>query len=499
MWFNKHKQDGITNPKETVDPQTGVTVTKTKSKEERAFVRRLDLFLMTYGCLSQVIKYLDQTNISSAYVSGMKEDLNMYGNEYNYFTTYFSVGYCIFLIPSQIAITYFRPNLWLPSLEIGWGILTGLIAMSTNVKQVYALRAFLGVFESSAYPGTVTLLSSMLSNALQTAIKSTMDGHLGMAGWRWLFVINAIMTVALGLAGFVMIPDWPDKPNPWAFWMKPGDYELAVERTARFKRASNKKFTWATVKRSVNLPLFYLIPCLYVATVLAQGGYSYFNLWLKALKHADGTPVWSTNDVLIIPIGGNAIAVACVWIYAFLSDYFQTRWLIVMIQAFIGLIPAIILSVWNVSDGAKYFSFFISFTVLATAPPIFSWLSDLCPHDAEQRAFILGWAIALYYAVSSWSQVLIWPAKEAPHYKAGWKVSIGLWILVIMLLCFLRYMELKVLRPRNMRITSENDAMAAAASAEDGAVLRNEFHRTDSKEDLDNKDTSIVKVLTARG
>ena len=77
-----------------------------------------------------------------------------------------------------------------------------------------------------------------------------------------------------------------------------------------------------------------------------------FNLWLKALKHADGTPVWSTNDVLIIPIGGNALAgesaldglkveigdltclsVACVWVYAFFSDYFQTRWLIVMVQA----------------------------------------------------------------------------------------------------------------------------------------------------------------------
>jgi hypothetical protein len=81
------------------------------------------------------------------------------------------------------------------------------------------------------------------------------------------------MTVALGLAGFFMIPNWPDKPNPWAFWMKPHHYEIARARTARFKRASNKKFTWSTVKRSVKLPLFYLIPCLYVATVLAQAGY----------------------------------------------------------------------------------------------------------------------------------------------------------------------------------------------------------------------------------
>ncbi|KAJ9111855.1 hypothetical protein QFC20_002442 [Naganishia adeliensis] len=509
MRFGNRKQavkDGLIEG-ESVDPQTGAVVSNVKSKEERAFVRRLDMFLMTFGCLSQIIKYLD--------VSGMKEDLNMYGNEYNYFTTYFSVGYCIFLIPSQIAITYFRPNLWLPSLEIGWGILTGLIAMSTNVKQVYALRAFLGVFESSAYPGTVTLLmswytphelalrigfyhscqsiGSMLSNALQTAIKSTMDNHLGMAGWRWLFVINAIMTVALGLAGFVMIPNWPDKPNPWAIWMKPHHYEIALARTARFKRASNKKFTWSTVKRSVKLPLFYLIPCLYVATVLAQAGYQYFNLWLKALKHADGTPVWTTNDVLIIPIGGNALAVACVWFYAFLSDYFHTRWLIVMVQAFIGLIPAIIMSVWNVSDGAKYFS----------SPPIFSWLSDLCPHDAEQRAFILGWAIALYYAVS----------KEAPHYKAGWKVSIGLWILVIIMLCGLRFMELKVLRPRNLRITEEKDAEAIAAAAECGDAPEQTYQAyspdaLDNKDDADHKDAlsfgtehkdkAIVKVLTAQ-
>lgn len=66
MWFNKRKQDGITDAKETVDPQTGVIVSSVKSKEERAFVRRLDLFLMTYGCLSQVIKYLGKSLVLSS-------------------------------------------------------------------------------------------------------------------------------------------------------------------------------------------------------------------------------------------------------------------------------------------------------------------------------------------------------------------------------------------------------------------------------------------------
>ncbi|KAK9779683.1 putative Major facilitator superfamily transporter [Seiridium cardinale] len=54
-----------------------------RTPEERELVRRLDIFLMTFGCISQVIKYLDQSNISNAYVSGMKEDLGLNGNELN--------------------------------------------------------------------------------------------------------------------------------------------------------------------------------------------------------------------------------------------------------------------------------------------------------------------------------------------------------------------------------------------------------------------------------
>lgn len=51
---------------------------------------------------------------------------------------------------------------------------------------------------------------------------------------------------------------------------------------------------------------------------------------------------------------------------------------------------------------------------LGTAPPILAWMSDMNPHDAEQRAFLLGCCIALYYAMSAWSTPLIWPAYEAP-------------------------------------------------------------------------------------
>jgi hypothetical protein len=88
-------------------------------------------------------------------------------------------------------------------------------------------------------------------------------------------------------------------------------------------------------------------------------------------------------------------------------------------------------------------------------------MSDLSPHDAEQRAFVLGFSIAFYYAVGmsflappsnqltsigAWSNVLIWPASQVPHYRVAWQCSIALWTLVIILLCALRWTELRFIR-----------------------------------------------------
>lgn len=486
-----------------------------RSPEERDLVRRLDLFLLTFGCVSQVIKYLDQSNISNAYVSGMKEDLGLYGNELNYFTTWFSVSYCLFLLPSQVIMTYVRPSWWLPGLEIGWGLVTGLIALCHNAHQVYVCRVFLGLFESSAWPGMMTLfmywytpaemakrmgfyhscqaLGSMVSGALATAILDTVDGAHGLAGWRWLFIINAVMTLVVGLAGFFMLPDYPHRPNPRAqWWFTPAHARLAQHRLERAGRADAKKITWPAAKRTARLWVAYLIPVLYMATVLASYGYNYFGLFLKALTRADGSRRWSVAQVNAIPIAGGAINVAFVWIWAILSDLLQTRWPLIVAQAVLGLVPALIMSIWTrhpdrVPLAAAYASYFLSYMCLGTAPLIMAWLSDLLPRDPEARTLVLGGAISGVYAVIAWSQVLVWPSSEAPYCKSplpppqplshspkklspqvpkvcvyshkltnnppfslvidkfAWQVSIALWVLVIILVVVLRIADVKYL------------------------------------------------------
>lgn len=266
-------------------------------------------------------------------------------------------------------------------------------------------------------------IGSMMSGALQTAMLNTLDGRHGIAGWRWLFIINAIMTVVVGLAGFFMLPDYPSSPNPRAFWFTAEHSRMAQERLERHGRAEVKKITWSAAKRTATMWIAYFIPVLYIGTVLAQYGMNYFNLFLKSLRNPDGSPTWSTSQVNSIPIAGGAINVAFVWIWAIMSDVFQTRWTLLVAQAVIGLVVSIIMSVWTQHPdttplSAAYASYFILYICQGTAPLIFSWLADLLPQDPEARTLVVGYAIAVLYSIIAWSQVLVWPASEAPHCKS---------------------------------------------------------------------------------
>lgn len=96
----------------------------------------------------------------------------------------------------------------------------------------------------------------MLSGGLQAAIMRTLDGNLGLEGWRWLFVINAIVTVVWGFLGVVMLPDYPNRRNPRAFWFSRDDQELAIGRLIRYKRAEPRGVTWESLKRTFSWVLF---------------------------------------------------------------------------------------------------------------------------------------------------------------------------------------------------------------------------------------------------
>jgi MFS transporter, ACS family, pantothenate transporter len=107
---------------------------------EKKLLFKLDFFILSYGCLAYFAKWLDQANLSNAYVSGMEEELSMYGTEYNLATTCFSVGQVIGAIPANILLTWIPPRILLPGLELLWAVLTIGTYAVTSSNQVSTSR-----------------------------------------------------------------------------------------------------------------------------------------------------------------------------------------------------------------------------------------------------------------------------------------------------------------------------------------------------------------------
>jgi len=193
--------------------QSYIWDTLDKSPEERKFLFKLDSAVITFACLGYFIKYLDQANINNAFVSGMKEDLGLNGNQLNYMQSLWTVGYVIGQIPSNMLLTRIRPHIWIPFVELAWSILTMGLSRATSAKQIYVIRFFVGLFESAFYPGmqyiigswyrkdelakrscifhTSSAIATMFSGYLMSAVYH-LGGRGGFAGWQW-FVDNVLV------------------------------------------------------------------------------------------------------------------------------------------------------------------------------------------------------------------------------------------------------------------------------------------------------------------
>lgn len=234
----------------------------------------------------------------------MKEDLDITGNEFNYFTTFWTIGYTIGMIPSQYIITYVRPSYYLPACEVGWAITTFSFAAVKTSKQVYAMRFLIGLIESPFYIGAMTLLgnwytpkelakragifysasfaANMFSGYLQAGVYKGMNGLHGLAGWRWLFIMCGIITVPGAFYGFFAVPDSPF--NTRARYLTEEERELARSRMTRIGRKPFSGATWATFKSMAKRPFVWLFVVNYIFFCLDTYPLAFFAIYLKALK-----------------------------------------------------------------------------------------------------------------------------------------------------------------------------------------------------------------------
>ncbi|KAI5864744.1 MFS general substrate transporter [Durotheca rogersii] len=409
-----------------------------RTREERVFIQKLDVFLVTMLSLGYFIKNLDQTNISNAFVSGMKEDLRMDGNEINIVDTAWTVGYVIGQIPSQIVLTKVRPSVWVPACELLWTVLTFCLAAAKTSNHVIAIRFFVGLAESIFYPAAHTILgswykpselgkracifhassaaASMFSGYLQAGVYRGLNGVNGLAGWQWLFIMDGVISLPICVAGFFILPDLPE--NTRAFYLSESDREMARTRMEKAGRAPRTKLGRSTFKRIFKRWHVYLLTILYVIFIIIgpSGSVNPFALWLKA----KGEPVERIN---IIPTASSAIQLVLTVLFAIISDAIRRRASIMSISTFLGGFSALMLAIWTVPDGLKWFSFLLQRASVPYGPLSMSWANEICGADAEERAIVIGVMNSMGYAFNAWVPILTYPQVDAPRFRTGFIYS----------------------------------------------------------------------------
>ncbi|KAL3296263.1 vitamin H transporter [Colletotrichum asianum] len=419
------------------------------SKQEKKFLRKLDAFLLTFTSLAFFLKWLDSSNINSAYVSGMKEELKLFGNEYSMFQTFYNIGYIICQVPAMLLLS--RPKYsryFLPTMEVLWSVLTFAQCKLQTAPQIYGTRFLLGVLETPVASGSLFILSSwykpeelfkraglwyvsnnigvMFGGYLQAAAYKNLNGVHGMAGWRWLFIIDGCISLPIGIAGYFIFPGMPTSGKPW--WLTQEEHEIGQRRMREEGIEEPKKISMQMFKRVFGHWHWYIGVLAYVLFLSGAYPHGQMALWLK--DQADKWGIYTVPQINTIPTGAQGVSVVAAVLATSLCMVYPT-WVIFQIVMAIFMFANIVQMVWFVPHGLHFVSYYL-FGVSAAVTPILVptvnyWLKD----SAEARAFCTGSMLTLGFAISSFYPLVVFPVVEAPRWKKGYIVNfffiLGCW------------------------------------------------------------------------
>ncbi|KAI9729148.1 MAG: hypothetical protein M1834_007055 [Cirrosporium novae-zelandiae] len=421
---------------------------------ERKLVQKLDLCILTYCCLSFFAKDLDRNNVSNAYVSGMKEELGLNHNELNWFTTYYNIGYILGQIPSNLLLTKLSPRWYLPGAEFVWSFLVLFVYKAKNATDIYVLRFFIGLVEATCWPGLHFIIgtwfrnheinkragiftasgiaATMFSGYIQSGVYTSMNGNLGLAGWRWLFIIDFLITCPLIMFGLIFLP-YALESGRKSWWMTEEERQMCVKRLKADKREPLGKFDRTLLKRVFGRWHFWIMVTmmsLYYFTY-QQPTTSTMQLYLKAEK------TYSVSKINNLPTVYSAISIVYMVVSGVINDWSGTRVPSMVLIGICNIIAEAILAAWNVPTGAKFFAFYIAGTIQSMIPIVVSWTHEVCSRDAEERAIVVASLNAIGTAMGTWWNQIFVKTTDAPRFYMGYRAGLAaslamtLWIGVV--------------------------------------------------------------------
>ncbi|KZT20783.1 MFS general substrate transporter [Neolentinus lepideus HHB14362 ss-1] len=443
------------------------------TKEERKLLLKIDWFILSYCCLMYFTNYLDRSNVSNAYVSGMKEELNMQGTDYNKINTIFTCGYIVGMIPNNLMLQVVPPRIWFPLMQIVWGVLTFCSSAVHNVQQIYAIRFFQGVSEASTFVGTHYILGSwykpselgkrsgiftssglagtLFSGVLQAAVYQHLDGTSGRSGWRWLFIIDGIITLPIALYGFLVFPDVPATTR--AFYLSEEERLLSHDRLEPVQDADRHRLSWNLIRRLLGRWRWYACSLLFAISGETEsfGSNNLMGLWLKA------TGGYTVEQTDYYPSGVTAFGIVSTLICATWTDYTRARWPVLVYMSTAVIFSSICILVWGSPTWLKFLAYYVAGASYSGQATTFAWANQICADDNQERAIVLASMNMWNNVINAWWPLLFYPATDAPRFRKGMIAMICTAVATLAVTWLVWYLERREWRVKRVRDTENKN------------------------------------------
>ena len=278
--------------------------------------------LVPFLIVCYFVAYLDRVNVSFAALT-MNQDLGLSQTAFGFGAGIFFITYFVFEVPSNLLLERFGARKWIARIMLSWGILSGLMAFIPDIARAtglgnensfYLIRALLGAAEAGFFPGIIFYLTLwfpaeyrarivgyfMAAIPLSTVIGGPVSGvllylhgGLGLAGWQWLFVIEAVPAILLAGVVFFYLTDRPAD----AAWLAPDERSWLAQRLALEQRQRLAVRSYTVAESLVN-PRVLGLSLVYFGAVATNYGLSFF---LPQIVKAFGLNTFLTTVVSATP------------------------------------------------------------------------------------------------------------------------------------------------------------------------------------------------------
>ncbi|KAJ4483850.1 major facilitator superfamily domain-containing protein [Lentinula aciculospora] len=447
----------------------------------RRVLRKIDYHILPIVVLLYLLAFLDRGNVGNAKILGMVEDAHLTGLRYNILSAVFFVSFLVedveirtlvifdkipyslgevpSYVPSSsqfaplsnrlhsnIMLKVVRPSRWLAGAAVAWGTIVTLMCLCNSFNSLLITRLFVGLTESALSPGilfylstwyprrylawrvgvyvSATVLAGAFSGLLAYGIER-MDKLGGLHGWQWIFGLEGIVTVLVGLISLVFIHDSVQSAKFLTISEK--DYlQRAIARdSSEVLTHLDKKFIWLAFKDyrtylhslcllGIMIPLYSL--ALFLPTLVYELGY-------RAI------------DAQLFTVPPYALACVCTLISAYLSDRWNLRGPFVIITALLG-IAGFILLLCSSSSTLGYIAMFFATSGVFSADAVFcTWFSTAYSGETKRAV-----AIAIINGAGNLGGVLASFVYINPeNFYTGYSVNIGCLVVTILLTGFMMW------------------------------------------------------------